>query len=554
MARLPVLIITGAPGSGKTTLLNRLLAELDGFAPGSVPAVITHRLAREFGLDTHPVDSAAGSARGGGREVMLRGEMFDFGSGCVCCSPTGDLRQHLLAVRRELVPPAGVALAEGASAQLPPPTHVLVETSGLADPAVFAQLLLTDAELRGAFVLAGVLALVDAAAAESVLGPAGPREDSPSPRAVVQRVSEQLLAADAVAIARARSPESRARAMALIEHALDGAQTRIVDDAGSIGWAQLLALGHARSALLRREGALACAPPTAGPISVSRGDGVGGGHDGAFESACLVEEGMVFAHNMQRWAERVLAIGHTPNGRSLLRVKGVLSLARAPLGSSAADGCTCDLVGVEWSTGGGNSLRARALDAALRGPARAPARPLAHALTAGMDVQPGGCKVLFVGVGLAVNELRAALWEAMVPPGYAHAAEIELDFPDAHKHALQHAADARREPAADPLERAGGEGVPFAALRLSEWLGTARDALLFWVDGAFARSPTLRRLPLRAARRRRTMPRAGTWRRAASRARRSSAAVARALSPRRHAARRIRPSTLPRVIACARTL
>lgn len=475
---LPVVIVTGAPGAGKTALLNRLLAEL---APNGTPAVITHRFAREFGLDIHPVVYEQVGA-------MLHGEMFDFGSGCVCCSPTGDLLKHMLALKRALAECDG----DSADPAVRAPTHVIIETTGLADPAVFVNLLLTSTELAGSFTLATVLALVDASAAELLL-PQTAREGScaqasaKSPPAVVRRMCEQLLAADAVILTRARSADARARARQLVAFVLasggvsaDGVPSApILDDGPELGWAQVLAFGNRHSALLRGEGE-ACALPVSGPVSV--GAGVGG-HDGSFESACLVEDGWLHEHTLHAWAEQTLAIACAEGPGSLLRIKGVLSVSRSAPGAAAA--ADCELICAEWSAGCGSALELMPLPhTARREPGHVPARPLAHTMTAGMDVQPGSCKVLFVGVRLPVNRLRAALWQAMAPPGFGLAAEIEIDFPAAHRQASAELR-ARHAPAAAADGAEGGEGVQWAALRLASWLGPGRDALLFWLDGAF---------------------------------------------------------------------
>ena len=80
VSKVPVIIVTGYAASGKTHLVNRLL-EVHASAVG----VIAHRQAEEFGIVPHPVGAAAFS-----------GEVYDFGSGCICCSPRGDMTRLLL--------------------------------------------------------------------------------------------------------------------------------------------------------------------------------------------------------------------------------------------------------------------------------------------------------------------------------------------------------------------------------------------------------------------------------------------------------------------------
>jgi hypothetical protein len=523
---LPVIIITGAPGSGKTLLLNRLLASLDAIAPGAVPAVITHRLAREFGLDLHPV--AAGAEAAG---AMLRGEMFDFGSGCVCCSPSGDLLQHLLAVKRVLARSEHSALHDAQPASpaaqradstpaatlepsSPPPTHVLIETTGLADPSAFVQLINSHPQLS-AFRLAALVTLVDAAAALPLLADGSAVGN--------RRFREQLHAADVIALAHttrsavlpgvgAREPHDATlpmneatlpstEAILLIKEVLaegqpaDGSSAPIVG-AHELDWARLMAVGSERSALLRGEGsAAACSLPAAGPIRLETqiggpgGGPGGGGHDGAFDTVCLVEEGAVFPPTLRQWLTDIRLIANRDPSR-LLRIKGVLTVLRdrPTLSASSAALDTDERIGeeserrcIEWSVGMGEAVQEHTLDPTLPAQTAVPRRALAHTLVAGLDAPVGVCKVLFVGTRLPVNALRQSLWQAMVPPGFALAAEIELDFPLAHRFAHGEAASG--------VTRSEGAGaaesqVQWSALRLGGWLD-ARDVLLFWVDGSF---------------------------------------------------------------------
>ncbi len=124
---IPVTLVTGFLGAGKTTLVNHLLAHA-----GQRIAVIEN----EFG--DVGVDGALVNAP---RELV-----FELTEGCICCT----VRDDLLAVF--------TALADR-TAEL---DHVLVETSGLATPGPVMQVVDHPA-LQGAFRLAGVVTVVDAA-------------------------------------------------------------------------------------------------------------------------------------------------------------------------------------------------------------------------------------------------------------------------------------------------------------------------------------------------------------------------------------------------------
>lgn len=128
--RIPVYIITGTPGSGKSTFINSLLAEMPS---GTLPAVIVHRFAYEFGLETQPINSECCHC------------VYDFGSGCVCCSPTGDMVRTLTTL-----------LGERATY-----THLFCETTGLAEPAVFCKIFTRHPDIAAAFYIQKVVSVVN---------------------------------------------------------------------------------------------------------------------------------------------------------------------------------------------------------------------------------------------------------------------------------------------------------------------------------------------------------------------------------------------------------
>src|SRR5262249_21310223 len=113
--RLPVSLITGFLGSGKTTLLNRLLRHDDM----SDSAVIINEYG-EISLDHLLVE-------------RVDGEVAVLASGCICCTIRSDLEETLRAL-----------LVKRDRGEVPPFRRILVETTGLADPAPIVQLLLNN--------------------------------------------------------------------------------------------------------------------------------------------------------------------------------------------------------------------------------------------------------------------------------------------------------------------------------------------------------------------------------------------------------------------------
>jgi len=130
---IPVCVLTGFLGSGKTTLLARLLASPD-FAR---TAVIINEFG-EVGLDHELIETSDESF------VTLQ-------TGCLCCSIRGDLVLTLADILRRR--------DEGT---VTPFDRVVIETSGLADPAPILHAVMGDDALAERLTLAGVVTTVDA--------------------------------------------------------------------------------------------------------------------------------------------------------------------------------------------------------------------------------------------------------------------------------------------------------------------------------------------------------------------------------------------------------
>ena len=131
-AAIAVTVLTGFLGSGKTTLLNHLLDDPD---LGQAAVLIN-----EFGdvsIDHLLVEKIDEST------VLLE-------SGCVCCS----VRSDLVEAMRELI-------AKRADGRIPPFERLVIETTGLADPAPIVHTLMSDPIIAGQFRLDGLVSTVD---------------------------------------------------------------------------------------------------------------------------------------------------------------------------------------------------------------------------------------------------------------------------------------------------------------------------------------------------------------------------------------------------------
>lgn len=154
MEKIPVTIITGFLGSGKTTLLNNLIRKY-----------ATTRFAiieNEFGDINIDADLVVGADKG---------SVFELSNGCICCSMNDELYktlEELLRMRDKF-------------------SHLIIETTGIADPLTVIQSFVGDPSIADRFDIDAVVCLIDAPIFEELL------EEQ-------EEVSRQLVMADVVLI------------------------------------------------------------------------------------------------------------------------------------------------------------------------------------------------------------------------------------------------------------------------------------------------------------------------------------------------------------------
>ena len=285
-------IVTGFLGAGKTSLLNRLLRD-----PALAKSVVLINEFGEIGLDHLFVEK-------------IDGDMVTMASGCLCCTIRGDLIDSLedLLRRRD-------------NSRMRDFDRVIIETTGLADPAPVLHTIMSHPYLLLRFRLDGVVTVVDAVNGAATL--------DAFPEAVKQAaVADRLVLTKTDLIG--SEPRRRELARLLDRLARLNPTARLLDHAETWDAAHLLDAGLYNPAtkapdVARWLNAEALIEPDHGHgHGHSHDAGVDGNrHDESIRSFCLVSETPLPLSACDLFLE-MLRGAHGPN---LLRVKGVIALA-----------------------------------------------------------------------------------------------------------------------------------------------------------------------------------------------------------------------------------
>ncbi|MEM8908376.1 MAG: GTP-binding protein [Bacteroidota bacterium] len=135
MSTIPVTIITGFLGAGKTTLLNEIIAQV----PQKRLAIIENEFG-EIGIDHELV-------------IGAKEGIFELSNGCICCAINGELIELLLQLRQQ---------SKGFD-------HLVIETTGIANPGAVAEAFITDPAIQAHYRLDAMLCMVDSRHLESSL-------------------------------------------------------------------------------------------------------------------------------------------------------------------------------------------------------------------------------------------------------------------------------------------------------------------------------------------------------------------------------------------------
>ncbi|MBL3570017.1 GTP-binding protein [Rhodovulum visakhapatnamense] len=273
-AQIPVTLLTGFLGSGKTTVLNRLLRHprLAG------TAVIVNEFG-EAALDHELV-------RASSENVVL------LGSGCLCCALRGDLVETLrdLAERQD----AGEFAFD----------RVVIETTGLADPAPILHTLLTEEGIAARFVTDGLVTAVDSATGAGTLD----RHEE---------ARRQVAMADLLLLTKTDLPQAQEdRVRAELARLNPGAEVLTVID-GAVAPERLTGLGHFDPSMKSAD--------VAGWMHETT-RGVHGGGAGGIRAISWEIETPLTAGQFDLWMDLLMA----QRGGDLLRVKALVHLTDVP--------------------------------------------------------------------------------------------------------------------------------------------------------------------------------------------------------------------------------
>lgn len=165
--RVPVTVLTGYLGSGKTTLVNHILTDK---SHGKKLAIVENEFG-DVGIDDALMAKNA--------KVQIEEEIIEMMNGCICCT----VRQDLVVVLNKFA-----RRIESGNLKL---DGVIIETTGMADPAPVAQTFFVDDDVQKNFRLDGIVTMVDAKHVERHL-------DEDRPEGVENEAVEQVAFADRI--------------------------------------------------------------------------------------------------------------------------------------------------------------------------------------------------------------------------------------------------------------------------------------------------------------------------------------------------------------------
>lgn len=266
IGKIPVTVISGFLGAGKTTLVNHLLSQNREYRIG----VVVNEFG-EVGIDGQLI-------------VSEQEALIEINNGCVCCT----VRADLVASVKEMLELAGHRL-----------DRLIIETSGLADPAPVLQTFLADPDLRSRVELESVITVVDALHLNGQLSD--------------EIVREQIAFADTLILNKTDLVSQQALANI-------GNQVRLVNRTASV-----LHTAHSRVPVDALVGTRRFSLPNLLMIEpdILEDEGHDHEHDASISSCSVVTSGALDPERFNRWINQLV----NDQGQRLMRMKGLLNFS-----------------------------------------------------------------------------------------------------------------------------------------------------------------------------------------------------------------------------------
>ena len=281
-SKVPVTVLTGFLGSGKTTLLNHILTAKHG----KKLAVIENEFG-DVGIDDALLQKNT--------KMQADEEIIEMMNGCICCT----VRQDLIVVLNKLAKrhKAGTLKLDG----------IIIETTGMADPAPVAQTFFVDDDVKAFARLDGIVTLVDAKHIEQHL-------DEEKPEGAENEAVEQVAFADRLLLNKTDlveevdlvRVEGRLKALNAFAPIMRCHKSEVsVDSVLNIKGFDLKRTLEMDPEFLNTDGEHE--------------------HDSSVSSLSIIQEGDVDLDAVQEWVSAILQ----EKGTDIYRMKGVLSIANA---------------------------------------------------------------------------------------------------------------------------------------------------------------------------------------------------------------------------------
>ncbi len=262
-AKVPVTLLTGYLGAGKTTLLNRILT----YEHGKKVAVIVNEFG-DVGIDHQLI-------------INADEEIFEMNNGCICCTVRGDLIRIIgnLMKRRDKF------------------DHLVIETTGLADPAPVIQTFFMDEDVQAQTYLDSVVTVVDAKHIEQHWDAEEAQEQIAFADVILLNKTDLVTSKDLDVL------ESRIRSMNALTKIYRTRDSELEMDA-------LLGIGA-----FSLDRALEIDPEFLNELAHE--------HDETVVSVAIVEAGEVDGDKLNDWLGKLLR----EQGADIFRMKGILTIA-----------------------------------------------------------------------------------------------------------------------------------------------------------------------------------------------------------------------------------